>query len=148
MENKIEVILRSSKLKKLLFSRIPDFHEKHNLKKIEVDILFFLKNSDDMDTSSDICRELRLNKGHVSQAMECLVKNDYVTAKPDSNDRRYIHYSLTNKALDAVDMLMQAWISIRDRVFEGISDKEIIQYKQISDRIERNIESVLDDYTE
>lgn len=72
MDIQIESFLLGGKFKKLQEERILELRKKYNMKKVELEILFFLSHCGEQNTSKDIHYQLMMNKGHISQAVNSL----------------------------------------------------------------------------
>lgn len=98
MEKQVETVLRGARFKKMITSQLSGIIEKYGLKRVELEILYFLSGCGENNTSKDISLNLNMNKGHISQAVESLCRQGYLTATQDKDDRRYVHYTITDKA--------------------------------------------------
>ena len=98
MDHQIESILQGGQFKKLLEEQSLVLRQKYDLKKAELDILYFLSRCGEYNTSTDIHHQLLMNRGHISQAVDSLIKKQYIVAIPDQNDRRDVHYELLASA--------------------------------------------------
>lgn len=144
MEESVEILLRGGQFKQVLENRIMDIRQKYDLKKAEVEILFFLSKSGEGNTSKNIHQHLQMNKGHISQAVDALCKRKYLTALPDTEDRRYVHYEVTDGAKEIIKEMEQAWSEINKAVFEGISREERELLKDIAGKMGKNMEHMLE----
>lgn len=143
MEEQIEILLRGSEFKKLRECELSEIREEYNLKRIEIEILYFLSKSHNNDTSADMCKRLNANKGHISQAVDNLCKQNYVIAIPDTNDRRYIHYQVTEKAQEIVERITLKWKDLNKELFAGITSEEMEELKIIAEKIGKNMERLI-----
>lgn len=139
IEEQVEIILRGGQFKLLLEQQFLHIREKYGLKRIELEVLYFLSRSGDNNTSTDICRHLKMNKGHVSQAVDSLCRQGYLETAVDREDRRYIHFTVTPKANELVRDIAARWRSMNRRIFEGISEEELKTFKEVSAKIGRNM---------
>lgn len=98
MDSQIESFLQGGQFKKLVEEQSMELRQKYELKKAELEILYFLSRCGTRNTSTDIHRQLMRNRGHISQAVDSLCRRQYITAIPDQNDRRYIHYEISDSA--------------------------------------------------
>ena len=72
MDGQLELMLSGSQFKKLLDEQVAEIRKKYNMKKAELDIIYFLAKNGEQNTSTDIHNYLMMNKGHISQAVESL----------------------------------------------------------------------------
>ncbi|MCI7813382.1 MAG: MarR family winged helix-turn-helix transcriptional regulator [Lachnospiraceae bacterium] len=143
MEEQVEVILRGGQFKMLLEKQLLGIREKYGLKRIEVEVLYFLSRCGQSNTSTDIHRHLKMNKGHISQAVDSLCKQGYLVAAADMEDRRYVHYSITGKADVLIQDMTETWKKINQKVFEGITEEELSSFKETAIKIGKNMERIL-----
>lgn len=144
MEERIEILLRGSEFKKLRECELSEIRKEYNLKRIEIEILYFLSKSGSSDTSADICKHLKANKGHISQAVDNLCKQNYIIATPDTNDRRYIHYQVSEEAKEMVDRITRKWNELNKELFEGVTKEEMEELKRIAGKIGKNMERIIE----
>ena len=143
MDEQIELILRGGQFKKLLDERAAVLRKKYNMKKAEVEIVYFLSKSGVQNTSTDIHKYLMMNKGHISQAVDSLCRRNYLTAIPDKEDRRYIHYQLTEDAKEMVEEIVSIRNDITETILVGITEEEIRTFRKVAKKISGNIEKML-----
>ena len=147
MNNSIEAILRGGQFKKLVEKAILVIRNNTSLKRVEIEVIFFLSRFPGHNTMKDICNHLQMNKGHISTALDSLNKQGYLTQQQDTNDRRYVHYSLTNKATEIVEQMEIVWEKMTKRVMEGLNKEEIEIFEHVASRIGENIEQMLSEET-
>ena len=102
MDKQMESILQGGQFKKLLDVQSAELRQKYDMKKAELEILYFLSRCGGHNTSKDIHAQLMMNRGHISQAVDSLCRRRYIVAIPDQNDRRYIHYEILDSAKEIV----------------------------------------------
>ena len=139
----MESILQGGQFKKLLEEQSLELRRKYDLKKAELDILYFLSRSGESNTSTDIHHQLLMNRGHISQAVESLIKRNYIVAIPDQNDRRYVHYELLEPAGVIVAEMTRKREETNARILEGISEEELQAFRVVSEKIKANIEKMI-----
>lgn len=143
MEEKIEMILRGSQFKQLRECELAEIRKAYHLKRIEVEILYYLSRSGEQNTSADICRRLKANKGHISQAVDHLCMEKYLTAVQDTADRRYVHYYVTEASDEIVAKISKKWKELTEALFVGVTPEEMEALKVISGKISRNMEKII-----
>lgn len=140
MEEYLEAVLRGGLFKKILDERAAECRRRYGLKRAEVEILYFLSASKDKNTATDVHHCLMMNRGHISQAMESLCEKQYLKAVPDKDDRRYIHFFLTETANEVVRDLKARRGDMMEKLFEGLTEEQIETYKSITKQIWANME--------
>jgi DNA-binding MarR family transcriptional regulator len=139
MDEQLEIALKGGDFKRLIDTQFDELKRKHGLKKVEIEVLFFLSKCGDENTPTDITKRLNLNRGHVSQAIDYLLKRQLIAAAADEQDRRCMHYTITPKAVPIIDEIAQVRESMEEQVFKGITEEELEMYKKISDKMIKNI---------
>lgn len=145
MEKQIDNILRGGQFKMLLEKQLSDIREKYGLKRIELEILYYLSQCKGKNTSTDIHKYLKMNKGHISQAVDCLCKKNYLSAALDQEDRRYVHYTITDQADVIIQDITEKWARLHQRIFDGISREDLEKFRKISEKMKENMEKILNE---
>lgn len=142
MDRQIESILQGGQFKKLLDEQSAGLRRKYDLKKAELEILYFLSRCGEHNTSTDIHYQLMMNKGHISQAVDSLCRRELITAIPDKEDRRYIHYEILDSAQEIVEEMAKRREETNRKIFEGISEEERKVFAEVSAKIRNNIKKL------
>lgn len=143
MEKQVEGILRGGQFKHLAERELAGIRQQYDLKRIEIEVLYFLAKNKECNTLADIHHYLNANKGHISQALDCLCKRGYLTAEHDKNDRRYVHFFMTDAANELSNQINAAWGKLRDEIFAGISEEDLACFKRVSAQIAQNMNHIL-----
>ena len=143
MEDRIEALLRGSQYKQLREYEFSEIRKYYDLKRIEIEILYVLSKADEHNTSADICRSLRANKGHISQAMDHLCRKNYLTAVQDTSDRRYVHYCISDEAMEIVKKVTEKWEELNRELFAGVTPQELETLKNVAGKIGKNMERII-----
>ena len=145
MDTEIEGMLRGGPFKRLMEEQSAELRQKYDLKKAELDILYFLSRSGQHNTSTDIHQQLMMNRGHISQAIDQLCRRNYLIAIPDEHDRRYIHYKIADSAQGLIAELTERREEINQQILKGISEEEWQVFLQIFEKIRTNIDELIDE---
>lgn len=73
---------------------------RYDLSAAEVDVLLFLANNSQFDLAVDIVRVRKMQKSHVSLAVNKLCEKGYIQKETDAADRKKVHQKLS--ALDRI----------------------------------------------
>ncbi|MDR3313614.1 MAG: MarR family winged helix-turn-helix transcriptional regulator [Oscillospiraceae bacterium] len=92
----------------------------------EADVLSFLRENPEFDTSRDVALYREVSRAYVSKAVELLVGRGYLETVQDPNDRRLQHLHITANAKEAADTLHKAQIAFYGKVTQGLSNAEIL----------------------
>ncbi|MGN0288004.1 MAG: MarR family winged helix-turn-helix transcriptional regulator [Lachnospiraceae bacterium] len=143
IEEQIEVILRGGQFRQLMELYFAHIREKYGLKRIELEVLYYLSQGGGQNTAIDVCRALRANKGHVSQAMDNLRKKGLLKACQDSEDRRYFHFILLEPAYEIIRQLTDEFSRLNKAIFNGFDQKELEEFKEMMSRVGKNMDKVI-----
>ncbi len=142
MDSRVEIALKGNEFKRVLEKYFDAIKKKYGLKKVDIEVLLYLSECGDKDTPTDIYVTLGLNRGHVSQAIDSLMKKGYVQVVADINDRRIAHYAILESAQDIITEVTALRNEFDKKIFEGLSKEEIAQYKSITNKIMQNIKKM------
>lgn len=143
IEEQIQVILRGGQFRQLTELYFAHIKEQYGLKRIELEILYYLSQEGEYNTAVDVCRGLRANKGQVSQAMDSLGKKGCLQAHQDTKDRRYVHFILQESAFEIIEQLSGEFQRMNKAIFEGFDQKELMEFKAMMSRVGRNMDRIL-----
>ena len=143
MDSQMESILQGGSFKKLLDEQILELRQKYDMKKAELEILYFLSRCGGHNTSTDIHYQLMMNRGHISQAVDGLCRRKLITAIPDQEDRRYVHYEVLDSAGEIVAEITKRREAMNRKILEGISEDELRVFYDVSAKIRKNIETMI-----
>lgn len=143
MKKSVEALLRGGQFKQFTEQELTDLRKTYNLKRIDLEVIYFLSICGEEDTVAGIHEYLSANRGHISQSVFRLCECGYVTSQQDKHDRRYTHYILTAQGRAIADKMNMVWDKIRREMYAGISDEEIEVFKRVSLKISQNIKNCL-----
>lgn len=141
----LESFINGQQFKRIYEMNCEPLMKKYNLKKIELEVLYFLHSYERFDTAKDIVNYKCLSKAHVSKAIEGLTDQQYVVTWSDRQDRRCIHLSVTEQALPIIDEMNQIWERIESCVYRDISDSEHTVFMEVLSKIISNMNMILDE---
>lgn len=143
MEKHIEFILRGAQFKHLVEMQVGEIRKKYDLKRMEIEVLYFLSKCGSANTSADIYRHLSANKGQISQNVDHLCKRNYLIAATDVNDRRYVHYTLTEGAQEIVQEVTAIWRNMNEQIFQGVTEQEWEVFRNVAIKIQENMDQMI-----
>ena len=145
MNNIVEDIIRGGKFKKLIENvLVHDAREITGLNRIELVVIYLLYKYDEINTLTDICKYLQMNKGHISTTMDGLGKMGYILCKRDESDRRFIRYHITEKADSIVEDMDRLWKEMSRQIVRDIDEKDLEIFNKVSCQIENNMRFMLE----
>ena len=116
---------------------------KHNITRMELDILLFLANNPCFDTAKDIIEVRYLSKSQVSSSIKILEQCGYLKKEYLKCNRKTAHLKICEEAMDIIrdgQAAQEEFISI---MLDGFSQEEIDSMKRQNDHILRNINACL-----
>jgi DNA-binding MarR family transcriptional regulator len=143
MDEQMEIVLKGGDFKRLLDTQLDEIKKKYDLKKVEIEVLFFLSRCGSENTPTDITKRLNLNRGHVSQAIDVLLRRKLIAAVADEKDRRCMHYTITPNAVPVIDEIANVKKRMDEQILKGITAEELETYKKISEKMMKNIREML-----
>ena len=142
MDKQIETFLIGGQFKQMMKGCLAGIIEKCGLKRIELEILYYLSKCGDKNTSKDINHYLNMNKGHISQAVDSLCRQGYLTAVTDAADRRYVHYFMTEKSGTLSTEMTAAWEGMLQKVFADVTEEEMKVFRKVILKICENMNHI------
>jgi DNA-binding MarR family transcriptional regulator len=139
MFNELDVLMSGHQFKKLYEKKYDEIMRKYNLRKIEIEILYFISNCGEHNTAKDIANLQYISKAHISNSIDDMTHKKYLSIIEDSQDRRYLHLSLTEAAKPVIEEIEMVRNQLFEILFQGISEDERQLIHNISKRIVKNI---------
>lgn len=122
------------------FMRRKSVTAKFHISSAEIDVLLFLANNPHLDTAADIVKMKKMQKSHVSLAVNTLVKKGFLLCEADKGNRKRIHLKLTEASSDIVQVGQKMQMEFIEFVFAGFSVEEKKLIQSFCDRIECNLD--------
>ena len=141
MADNLDIVLRGRKLKRISDIAFGELRRKYGLKQLEVEILIYLSRNPGASASTFI-KEMGLNKGQVSVAMDNLSSGGFITLKRDNKDHRYSHASVTEKALPVLEEAEKLKVLYEKMIFSGISPEDAFSFWNVSKKMMANLEKI------
>lgn len=143
MDWMLEGLLQGTQFQTLYNRKIESLREEYHLRKIDIDILYFLYKSGEHNTSKDICNLHLFNKGHISQSVDRMVKQELIHAVHDTEDRRCVHLVLTEKAVQIIEQATKLRSQMYNIILQGVTEEERKVLHQVSEKVNQNIKNAL-----
>lgn len=140
VQKPIEEVLKGGEFRKYADSKFALMRKHYDMKRAEFEVIYYLSICQDADSLVNISDFLNANKGHISSTVYGLTEKGYITSEQDKNDRRYMHFSLTDKGKEVAAEIKSVWHNIRNELFYGLSEEEITSYIKTTYKICKNIE--------
>lgn len=95
---------------------------RYDLSAAEVDVLLFLANNSQFDLAVDIVRVRKMQKSHVSLAVNKLCEKGYIQKETDAADRKKVHLKKkVHQKLSALDRIARE--RLENRCFPEFPEK-------------------------
>lgn len=107
------------------------------------DIVMFLANNPQYSTARDISRYRWIKPNLVSFTVDKLVREGYLQRHPVPGDRRKVHLSCTEKAMEMVQRGRRMQADFLQALTAGLDGKEIRQFERYVQLIQGNMEAML-----
>lgn len=120
-------------------SLFEDLLKEYQMTQVEIDVLAFLANNPEYNHAQDIVNVRGISKGHVSLAIEKLVKRGFITRNPDPANRRCNILYVEDSANKLVKQIQDIQHQFDEMSFKDISQDELIQYHQTLQKIYQNL---------
>ena len=143
MNDHFELLIMGQQFKKLYEKCYGHIMQTYGLKKIDIDVLYFLSHSGKQDTAKDIANLIYVSKAHVSKAIETLHQKALIDLIADPSDRRYVHISISGSGQQIVDEIKQIRAKTEKILFDGISPEDRELLLRLSYQIADNIDHAL-----
>ena len=141
---KIDACIYGRKIKRVFESRLKEVRERFDIKMIDVEILlYFFENKG--KSASDLHRELGLNKGQVSTAIDSLCKQNMLVEYENPEDRRYLKYELTDDGKQVVATIQTEICDVYKIITNGLNQEEQQTFFHIGKTICQNIDKNFND---
>lgn len=118
---------------------------KVSLPQTAFDILMFLANNSQYKMAKDIVEVRKIKATLVSANVERLVNEGYLERTGSQKDRRSIILSLTPKAEPIVEQGRKVQDEFTQKLFCGLSDESIEQFRAVLNSVNKNIENILEE---
>lgn len=138
-----DIVLLGLQLKKLMMRKVEPIMKEYDLRPVELDLLFFLRKEKHVDTAKEIIEKKHLSKAHISKSIDNLCTKGFIKLTEDSNDRRIIHISLTDKSENVVLEVAEIYDECKTVMQKGISSDEMLIVKNVIEKIIKNINEEL-----
>lgn len=116
---------------------------RHDITRMELDILLFLANNPCFDTATDIIEIRYLSKSQVSVSIKTLEKSGYIRKEYTGQNRKTAHLKLCEAAMPIIRDGRAAQEKFLDIMLKGFSQDEIDTMKQFSKQMRHNINAYM-----
>ena len=112
---------------------------RYDLSAAEVDVLLFLANNSQFDLAGDIVRVRKMQKSHVSLAVNKLCEKGYIQKETDAADRKKVHLKLEESASEIIRFGQDCQRAFGESLFSGISREDREEFLRLCELIRRNV---------
>ena len=111
---------------------------RYDLSAAEGDVLLFLANNSQFDLAVDIVRVRKMQKSHVSLAVNKLCEKGYIQKETDA-DRKKVHLKLEESASEIIRFGQDCQRAFGESLFSGISREDREEFLRLCELIRRNV---------
>ena len=140
IQKPLEVVLKGGEFRKYSDSKFALLRKHYDMKRAEFEVIYYLSICREEDSLVKISDFLNANKGHISATVYGLIERGYINSTQDKSDRRYMHFSLTDKGKEAAADIENVWKDIKNELYYGLTDEEIASFQKTFRKICKNIE--------
>lgn len=140
VQKPLEEVLKGGEFRKYSDSKFALLRKHYDMKRAEFEVIYYLSICSSADSLVNISEFLNANKGHVSATVYGLTEKGYISSMQDKNDRRYMHFSLTDKGKEVAVEIEKIWKDIKNELYYGLTDEEIASFRTTFHKICKNIE--------
>ena len=140
VQKPLEEVLKGGEFRKYSDAKFALLRKHYDMKRAEFEVIYYLSICSDADSLVNISEFLNANKGHISATVYGLTERGYICAAQDMNDRRYMHFSLTDAGKEVAADIEKIRKDIRNELFYGLTDEEISLFRKTFYKICKNIE--------
>ena len=130
----------NGKIHKALTNSIKEYNI--DITPVQGRILMFIDESKAVTATDIVERFKSINKSTLSEILNTMEKNDYISRSCSSGDSRKKNIELTNKSREIVSLLKKNFDRVAHRVVDDISKEEYENFKSILNKMERNIDDL------
>ncbi|MDX9739234.1 MAG: MarR family transcriptional regulator [Candidatus Dojkabacteria bacterium] len=112
-------------------------YRKGELSPLQIRTMVFIKDKGCVK-SSDLARQFNVTPATITAQIDKLVNNGWLERCDDGNDRRVINITLTAKAQEEVDALVEKTIKKYNWVFQSLTKEEQKQFLSLVIKINQN----------
>ncbi len=116
--------------------------KKWDLTRNELDVALFLFNNPSYDRAADIVSRRGIAKSHVSMSVAGLEEKGLLERVFSQEDRRIAHLKLTEQGRCIAAEARQAQKHFFNKLYEGITDEEMVLFRRISQKVYHNMEKI------
>ena len=113
--------------------------KKHDLTRMELDILMFLANNPEFTTATEIVENRQLTKSHVSLAVNTLTRKGFLTRSFSEKNRKTIHLTVGENAREIIEDGRNSQQEFGGILFRDFSKEDKEALSHLLSKLEQNI---------
>lgn len=113
--------------------------KKHDLTRMELDILMFLANNPEFTTATEIVENRQLTKSHVSLAVNTLTRKGFLTRSFSGKNRKTIHLTVCENAREIIEDGRNSQQEFGGILFRDFSKEDKEALSHLLSKLEQNI---------
>lgn len=140
--NHFDIFIRCFSVSTKHRNALMKYAEENELQKGQHRLLFALSEMGDSVCQRDLAEKTRLTPSAIAINLKKLEKMGAVEKKVSESDNRYNMISLTPKGHKIIKEAQEAFKSIDEMSFQGFTEEEVEQLRDLLARVEKNMESI------
>lgn len=140
MTNELELLITGRQFGKMCEREYETIRKKYDLRKVDLDILYFLECTKEIRTARDIAEIKKVSKAHISSAVENLAEKKMLETKEDRADRRRVLLELTDVGREVVAEVAVVRKRMAEIVYRGVTEQEKEVIQQVAKKMIQNMQ--------
>lgn len=124
MYSDYEIMSLSQEIKRIMEHAYGRLMEACGLRKVELDIMYFIAHAGERDTARDILEAHHISKAHISKSVDNLRQKGYICLVEDAADHRKFHIHITEEGLPVVHEFEKIHRDVVNQLFYGVAEDE------------------------
>ncbi len=112
-----------------------DISKSYKLSSIQATILIDIYNNGNMVKITDICKRLHKKTNSISPLIDRLIIDGYIIKEKSEKDKRITYVSLTKKAIDVTNNVLQDLFDYILPLYDKFSEQELLDISKHLDKI-------------
>lgn len=143
MQNVESMLKQYAKIRTIYAKRLVEHMDMQDYSPSEIDILIFLYNNENINTSKELGVCLNISKSLVCRSVDSLLKRNLLIAKEDGNDRRIQRLSIAPNANFLIERIEMCQKEFAKAMIEGITKEELEIVDKTLNQMNENLEKIM-----
>ena len=122
-----------------MMNRAKEMYQEFDLNWSQASILFTLHDHSSMSQKA-LASQFNMSPPAITSAIQKLERGGYIKRRPDESDQRVMRLELTEKGTSCIQAVRDVAEEIRELVFRGMTQEEIMLFRRLLIQINTNLE--------